>query len=570
MIMDINKKWNRGVMMCLVISSLLVSCAEMEVRDFHVDKPQRLIDQEALDAYNELKTYVDYSNQPNFRLGVELSPADVSTNSVLYRLMQQHVDEINFTTSLNHMDFVESDGSIVLNTLQAALETNDSMGMPVYAGHLVWHEKQQADYLSSLIADIVIPGESGTTVVVDFENDGQVRPYPVIGAGTNDIVVDPDGKSGNTLNIKGPQTFPQFDITLPEGLKLGECQSIAIDFRGGGCCGLYGQGMRMAITEALGSVNFTSYGSPSSFGVADGQWARSAINLPIESLNLTDAQKELTSFVLTIGSATGAADYLLDNITIHWQKTGETIIKTPEEKAEIITGELDKWIKGIGELGKDRIDSWSVVYQPMDEVDPSALRSGLSSNTLPANTFYWQDYLGKDYAAIAIGIIKRYANAGDKLFFTETNLADNPSKIQGVADFISYTEGKGAIVDGIATELALNVDTDKAKIETMLQNLAATGKLIKIAALDIGTGGTIAQATPDLYQQQADMYKWFIEAYYNYIPANQRAGITFRSPTDRSSSASWRSNEPVGLWTNINGYQRKPAYVGVLEALQEQ
>src|SRR5690606_37821526 len=195
--------------------------------------------------------------------------------------------------------------------------------------------------------------------------------------------------------------------------------------------------------------------------------------------------------------------------------------------------------------------------------------------TIAANTFCWQQYLRKDYAAIAIGMLKQYANAHDKIFFTETNLVDNLGKIQGLKDFITYTEGKGAQVDGIATELASNVDADKAKIETMLQSLATTGKLIKISALDIGTGTTTAQATPALYQQQADMYKWFVKAYYDLIPANQRAGITFRSPHDRTSGDSGRPNEPVGLWTRVTtgstvkaGLQRKPAYQGVIEALQ--
>lgn len=265
----------------------------------------------------------------------------------------------------------------------------------------------------------------------------------------------------------------------------------------------------------------------------------------------------------------------MDNIRLEWAQVGEIIPKTPAERKAIYTAELDKWIKAIGEAGKDKINSWSVIYQPMDEADPTQLRTKPATGTIPANTFYWQDYLGKDYAAIAIGMLKQYANANDKIFFTETNLVDNLGKIQGLKDFITYTEGKGAQVDGIATELALNVDADKAKIETMLQSLATTGKLIKISALDIGTGTTTAQATPALYQQQADMYKWFVKAYYDLIPANQRAGITFRSPHDRTSGDSWRPNEPVGLWTRFTtgstvkaGLQRKPAYQGVIEALQ--
>jgi len=576
--MKLNKKLNGGIAICIAISSLLAACSEFENREFTFDKPQSIIDQETRDSYKELKTYVNYSNQPNFKLGVELTMADVANSSnVLYRLMQNHFDEINFTR-ISQMDFVQADGRIDTTNLNSALETNKSVGMPVHAGHLVWHEKQRAEYLNSLIANVILPGQSGSDVVVNFNNDAIGTSYPTTsGAATAKVVVDPDGKSGNALRIAKVTgtAFPQFTITLPGGRTLGQYKSVAIDFKGGGCCGLFGAGMRLAISTAPGDPALTGYGGPSSFGVGDNSWGRGLIVLPLANLNLTTQQKALTTFVLTIGSQTGSPDYLLDNVTMNWETQGQTIVKTPEEKKTIITAELDKWIKAIGQAGKDKIKSWGVVYQPMDETDPTKLRTGIGAGTLPANTFYWQDYLGKDYAATAVKMLKQYANANDKIFFTETNLIDKPEKIQGLKDFITYTEGKGANVDGIATELALDVSADKAKVEAMLQALAATGKLIKISALDIGTGGTTAQATFALYQQQADMYKWFVKAYNSLIPAAQRAGITFRSPHDRNSGDSWRPNEPVGLWTRFTtgstvnaGYQRKPAYVGVVEAFQ--
>src|SRR5690606_20007855 len=114
------------------------------------------------------------------------------------------------------------------------------------------------------------------------------------------------------------------------------------------------------------------------------------------------------------------------NMTLHWEKTGQTIIKTPAEKKEIFTAELDKWVKVIGEAGKETVKSWSVVYQPMDEGVASKIRSGVGMEELPANTFFWQDFLGKDYASIAIKMIKQYANPEAQIFFTETNLIDNP------------------------------------------------------------------------------------------------------------------------------------------------
>src|SRR5690606_5511645 len=302
-------------------------------------------------------------------------------------------------------------------------------------------------------------------------------------AGTITVDTDPAGKSGKTLRLVGNRVFPQFQVTLPQGVKLGDCKSVAIDLRGTGSTGRFGAGMRLGITTALGGpVTFTNYKSPADWGAPDGDWGRGVIDLPLEAMNLTTAQKELTSFVMTVGSETGSADYLMDNVSIKWAKVGQVIPKTPEERKTIFTAELDKWIKAIGEAGKDKIKSWSVIYQPLDDNDPSKLRTGVGVGTLPANTFYWQDYLGKDYAATAVKMLKQYANPSDKIFFTETNLVDKPAKIQGLMDFIAYTEDQGAQVDGIATELALNVGADKAKVEAMFQSLAATGKLIKIAA----------------------------------------------------------------------------------------
>lgn len=570
----ISKKLYRWVLLCSSAVALLQSCAKFETREIWIDKPQSIIDQETLDAYKELRNYVDYTGQSHFKLAAELSHTDLVGNSVLYRLAQQHFDQISLTNGLRHVDAVQDDGSIRILDFTSAMKAQASTGLSTHVGHLLWHENQGADYLQSLIADIIIPGESGKDIVIDFENDELGKSYPMIVGGdlsANRVVTDPDGKSGNALNIKGQQTFPQFQVTLPEGRKLGDYLTVTIDFKGEGCCGLYGAGMRLAISANTGNVTFASFGGPSSFGVPGGQWGRGLIELPISSLNLTSAQKEWTEFVLTVGSATGSGDYLIDNITMGWEIVGETIIKTPAEKKEIISGEMEKWIKAIGEAGKETVKSWSVVYQPMDEDTPSELRNGTGINPddLPTNTFYWQDYLGKDYASIAIGMIKAYASTNDQIFFTETGLLDNPAKIQGLADFIAYTEGKGTTVDGIATELSLNVGDNKEKVENTLQQLAETKKLIKIS-FDIGTGTTTNQATTALYQQQMDTYKWFIESYFNIIPPTQRAGITFRSPADQPSTSAWRPNQPVGLWTNAGGHQRKPVYVGVVEALQNQ
>lgn len=562
-----NKYWLLVVFTAYIFMSL--GCAKFDSNESQYDKPQSLIDQEVLNSYKPLKSYVNYNGQINFKLGVELTFNDLVNNSLLYRMLQEHFDQITFTDKLNHLNYVQGSDSITLNDFREALEANDTTGLSVYAGSIIWHKNQNAAYLNSLLADSILQGTSGSDVVVDFESSTIGDDFPTTtGDASATIVADPDGKSGNAVRIlKVTGTaFPQFKVNLPDGKTLGQYESVSVDFKGGGCCGFYGAGMRMAITEGYGNPSLTGYGGPSSFGIAGDQWGRGLIVLPLENLNLSTDQKKLTSFVLTIGSQTGAPDYLLDNVRMNWKISGDTIRKSDEQKANIIRGELGRWVKAVVLTGKGHVGSWSVVKEPMDDDNPAQIRTGKTIEVLPANTFYWQDYLGKDYAAIAIDTLRKYSDATNKVFITETNLLNNRAKVQGLSDFIKYTEQKGAKVDGIATELALNINSDTVQVETLLSELAGTGKLIKISSLDIGTGGSANQATTETYQRQADKYQWFVEAYNKLIPAAQRAGISFRSPVDQSSSSNWRPGEPVGLWNMQNN--RKQAYKGVVEGLQ--
>jgi GH35 family endo-1,4-beta-xylanase len=115
----------------------------------------------------------------------------------------------------------------------------------------------------------------------------------------------------------------------------------------------------------------------------------------------------------------------------------------------------------------------------------------------------------------------------------------------------------------------ISITTNKDSIAQMFTLLAATGKLIKISELDIGVGVKTAQATVQNYKDQADMYKYVIDKYFELIPAAQRYGITIWSPTDSPASSSWRPGEPIGIWTEPNaGYVRKLAYAAVADALK--
>jgi len=154
-----------------------------------------------------------------------------------------------------------------------------------------------------------------STMLADFEANNLGDTYLMTSSnGQSEVVNDPSNLSGKVLHIFGPavQTFPKFQITLPSGRKLGDYKTLKMDFYGGDNTGRYGQGMRMGINDKA----LTSYNSAADFGCPNGSWGRGLIALPLANLNLTEIEKELTTFTLTVGSATGSGDYYIDNITM--------------------------------------------------------------------------------------------------------------------------------------------------------------------------------------------------------------------------------------------------------------
>ena len=264
------------------------------------------------------------------------------------------------------------------------------------------------------------------------------------------------------------------------------------------------------------------------------------------------------------------------------EEVGDTIIeKTPEEKREIFTAELERWIKGIMEATGasaatetsaatgSYVNAWTLINEPMDDNNPSELRGDPTGSD--ANNFYWQDYLGKDYARVAAKLARQYGGSDLKLFVSESNLITNPAKVTGLIAMIAYWESDGTTkIDGIGAQMHVNFNTDATKqqaqeaaIVTMFQSLAATGKLIKISELDMGLvdeagANILATATFDQEQQMSDFYEFIVSKYFELIPAAQRYGITQWTINDTTSRA--------GLWTTDN--MRKPVYGGFADALK--
>jgi len=253
---------------------------------------------------------------------------------------------------------------------------------------------------------------------------------------------------------------------------------------------------------------------------------------------------------------------------------GSVIQKTPEEKKEIISNAMETWIAGIMEVSK-YVKAWDVVNEPMsDWPDPSKLKTGIGKVDMAADEFYWQDYMGKDFAVDAFQLARKYGNPGDILFINDYGLeSESQAKCKGLIEYVKYIEERGAKVDGIGTQMHVTCNETKIEaIREMFKNLAATGKLIKVSELDMGyrVAGTSTNVktvymTEEQHKEMSAFYEAILHAYFELVPAPQRYGITHWSPTDSPDNSSWRGGEPIGLWSL--DYNRKHTFGGYANGL---
>ena len=333
------------------------------------------------------------------------------------------------------------------------------------------------------------------------------------------------------------------------------------------------------------SVNFTT------------QWQKFEKEFTVtEQMVTNEGVQPFQTIAWNLAKFKEANTYYFDDIEFGIQKKAEGIPLTPEEKKEVLTNELERWIKGMMEACGGSVTAWDVVNEPIsgggdDGNGNYALQSATNpdDNGVGGQNFYWQDFLGDDYVRIPIKFARKYfaengGNSGDlKLFINDYNLEswwDNNKKVKSLINWIKRWESDGETkIDGIGTQMHVNYilnEADQKKQEESIVNmfelLAASGKLIKITELDMdivekafGEGIKTELVTFEQYQKMSDFYKFIIQKYFEIIPVAQQYGITQWAATDSPADSGWRKGQPIGLW-DLN-YNRKHTYAGFADGL---
>lgn len=584
-------KYYNKLLLGAISLGILTACADESLLQpgESVQKPEEMVQLEYLNQYDVLKNYVNRGENPNFKLGVAIAASDFLKKELVYGLAVSNFDEMTAGNAMKYASIVKDDGSADFSQVTSFVQTAKEAGMTVYGHTLCWHSQQNKTYLEKLIAPTVNPGEGGD--------------------GGRCLVL----KNASALaNNYDAQTWYQFDAPLADGQKyiLKFMAKASSDFA-----------PEIYLQSSLGG----NQQYPGSVSIIGTTWQE--ITFPITP---SDALVDKVAF--NFGSLAG--EIYIDNITLTADGSDENLIAnsdfedgtitgwtgwTPgkfekisedgegyawgqieempnEEKKKVLTNALEDWIKGMmaackenpnieeGEsAGATLVKAWDVVNEPMSDRYPSQLKSAATEGEEnAAQSFYWQDYLGKEYAREVVKFARKYGGEDLKLFVNDYNLEaayNNNAKCQGLIDMIAYWEADGVtIIDGIATQMhvsySLNPEEqakNEACVVKMFQLLAASGKLVKISELDMGildeSGTEIKTENVTLEQQKlmSDYYQFIISKYFEIIPQSQRYGITQWSPADSPVGSGWRAGLPIGLW-NLN-YDRKPTYAGFANGL---
>ncbi|QRX63290.1 endo-1,4-beta-xylanase [Dysgonomonadaceae bacterium zrk40] len=161
-----------------LILALASSCVDDTKLLFDVEKPESIAGMEYLNEYDALKSYVDRSANPIFKLGAGVTASEYSNQGMMYRLINSNFDQITAGNAMKFGSVVKEDGSMDFSQVTSFVGAAKAADISIYGHTLVWHAQQNNKYLNSLIADKEIEIDPDATVeVVDGLKDYAVDPF---------------------------------------------------------------------------------------------------------------------------------------------------------------------------------------------------------------------------------------------------------------------------------------------------------------------------------------------------------------------------------------------------------
>ena len=529
------KRLIRNITFMLAAGALVVSCADYNVTDDFRAEP----DPTFVEPYKDLapvKSYIDRAKYPNLSLGATLKVADFNKQELAHAAAVTNFDDIAFGTSLMSGTIINSKGVMNFLDMKDLLDHMDEIGGEVFGSPIVANANQADDWLNTLTAPIEVQVEYVEGKAVNF-NEQPVGPYSgTIDKGNAEIVsydgqnvlqIASGSKAGQVRIIEGFEVDPLATYTTTFWAKVDKDASFTITFSGN---------------------KITGSGTDGKWTLKPGKWTKVVVE--------SRSAEGVTEGYLRIENGRNAPIYI-QKVEVGYYPDNHRP-QTAQERSDTINYALDAWCDGLMKINEGRITSFDLIDEPLDA--KAELENGMLDLKHSTDKIFWQDVLGSENYAPAVSRVARenYEEYGGdpaqlRFFISETGL-ENQKRFESLKYWIGVWDNRGAKIDGINAKLNLTYSENpqtqaatEASLNTLLENLASTGKLIRLSNFDIkyqdASGANVAakDISEAQRQQLADFYGHVIKSYMNKIPHDKQAGICKGNLADTS--------DPVGLWS---------------------
>lgn len=212
---------------------------------------------------------------------------------------------------------------------------------------------------------------------------------------------------------------------------------------------------------------------------------------------------------------------------------------------------------------KGKVKSWDVINEIID------YRTGKISN----NAFRKLYNNDEDYIAFVKNCFQ-WAHEADPnalLFWNEDVYEISPLKQATVLSLVDNFKRSNTPIDGLGTQLHINVNTSNDGIRTSLQKLASTGLLIHVSELDVALNPNKNKdlvITDQLLTAQRAKYQTVVNTYKQNVPARLQYGITLWGLDDANSWLVTATNQREMPCLFDSQFNKKLAYFSFLNALK--
>lgn len=520
---------------CLMLSS----CAEDYKETIPMpDKPVDVALAERLSSYDVLS---EYASAKGIKAGVSVDPTAFASQGLLYSIVVSNFNQVESSSKFTHLSFLSADNVLDFTPLSTLKDAAGKAGVEMFGPALCSDVNIPDDYLKSLIADVVIPYQpwSEDILVNDFENDEVGKKYPSVkkAVGSVDVAVmdDPLGVRGKVLGGTSlTMDLPKLvDIKLPDGFTLADVSRVKLK-----CLVLSGTPTSSRIVVESAGLNES--GNPFK---TKNQWEDYVFDLT--KVKLSDAERARNTFSIAVGAYGSKVSCCIDDVTIQLEhSTGDdTVIKkTPEEKTEIIKGELYKWVDGVLDVCGTDVKEYVIFDEPLDSEVAS---------------FHWSEYLGDRYVADVQKAAEAKAGADVKFYVSQSLVLDEmlANDVRSLKSEIEALESKGVRVDAVNLVINASYSLDyvaqtaaEATVKEALKSLSLLGKPVRVAGFKVkvvdenGMQVNPVNMTTEQRQAVAEYYELVFRTYLETL-ADKALGISLSSAMDTTQeTAPWLQN----------------------------